>query len=251
MQLQNWNNIISSEINKPYFKELMNFLNETNKETLCPEINNVFNAYKLTQPEDVKCVIIGQDPYHTITNNKRVAHGLSFSSLATKRPPSLLNVYKEILNDIYNIPKINKNNFEVDYKKEKMNYDNLLNSHFKNNDLTQWAKQGVFLLNTILTVEQSKPLSHQNKGWEQFTGFTLKYLLTSKQPISFLIWGGKAKKLIKDLKKNCDYNDKHLFLEAGHPSPLSIRHFENCNHFSKTNNFLKKHYNTEINWEIS
>lgn len=212
-----WHSFIKTESNKEYFKSLIDKLDdEYNKYTVYPKKENILNAYWLTEPSKVKVVILGQDPYH----EPNQANGLAFSvNEGVKIPPSLRNIYKEIENDI---GKVNS----------------------KNGDLTCWAKQGVFLLNTVLTVRKGEANSHKDIGWEIFTDNTIKYLNNIDSPKVFILWGNNAKK-----KKDLITNKNHLILESTHPSPLSVnRGFFGNNHFSKTNNFLLKNNLNIIEW---
>lgn len=184
---------------------------------ICPRKNELFSAFEL-KPNDVKCVILGQDPYHGANQ----AHGLSFSvKEGINIPPSLRNVFKEIKNDIgLEIPK----------------------SGF----LEKWKNQGVFLLNTILTVEQGKPKFHENKGWEDFTSSVIKSLSDKRQNLVFMLWGNNAKE-----SKNYIDRNKHLILEAAHPSPYSAnKGFFGCKHFAKANAYLKANSINEIDWKL-
>lgn len=213
-----WEKFIEDERKKDYFKKLEYFIKEERKtKNIYPQPDDVFNCFKLTPLEEIKVVIIGQDPYH----NKNQAHGLAFSTLDNKTPKSLINIKKEIYNDL-----------------------NITCS--SNNNLTSWAKQGVFLLNTILTVEENKPLSHQNKGWEIFTLNAFKKITSLNRPICFLLWGKKASEYQKYIT-----NPNHLVLVTSHPSPFSAhRGFLGSNHFSKTNNYLIKHNILPIDFKI-
>lgn len=181
-------------------------------------MNNIFNALKLTAYEEVKVVILGQDPYH----GPNQAHGLSFSvQPGIKTPPSLLNMYKELNDD--------------------------LGCFIPNNGyLIPWAKQGVLLLNTVLTVREGEANSHRNKGWETFTDEIIKKLNERQKPIVFLLWGNNAKEKIKYIT-----NPNHYILTTVHPSPLSAtRGFMGCKHFSKTNKILKDVGERPIDWQI-
>lgn len=211
-----WDDFIKEEENKDYFKILMKFVKEEYKNYKChPDFNDIFNAYKYTALDDIKVVILGQDPYH----NDNEAHGFSFSVKTQKLPPSLKNIYKEMESDLgYPI--------------------------IKNGDLTNLAKQGVFLLNTTLTVRHNKPLSHVNRGWEEFTDNTIKFLNTLNKPIVFILLGNNAKS-----KKKLLNNPHHLILESSHPSPLgAYKGFFGSKVFSKTNDFLIKYNENPINW---
>lgn len=213
----NWNKILVNEFNKEYFKKLNLFLeNEYKQNTVFPKKEDVFNAFKYTDYNDVKVVIIGQDPYHEINQ----AHGLAFSVLeGNKYPPSLNNIFKE-LNNCYN----------TNYK--------------FNCNLTEWAKQGVFLINNVLTVREHLANSHKNKGWEKFTNNIIIELNKKEEPIIFVLWGNDAKK-----KKELIDSTKHFVLESAHPSPLSAYNgFFGCNHFYKINEILKSLNKNTIDW---
>ena len=200
-----WDILLKDEIKKEYFKNLGVFVkNEYHKKIIYPEYKNIFNALRYTDYDQVKVVILGQDPYH----GEHEAHGLSFSvPVGIKMPPSLLNIFKELNNDL-------------GIKRTKT-------------DLTDWAKQGVLLLNSIMTVVKDSPLSHKNKGWEIFTDRLIELL------------GEREDRSKKELIKN----KKHLILESVHPSPLSAsRGFFGSKPFSKTNEFLKKNNMEEIKW---
>lgn len=214
-----WDVILEQEMEKEYFNKLKDFVNnEYSNHTCYPQKDEIFNALKLTPPEKVKVVILGQDPYI----NEGQAHGLAFSVKEewAKFPPSLKNVYKEIGADL-NIPAV-----------------------ACNRNLTEWAKQGVLLLNTSLTVRAGESNSHSGKGWEIFTDAIIKYLGQNKEHIVFLLWGNNAIS-----KKDLIDSNKNLVLTAAHPSPLSAtRGFFGCKHFSKTNNYLKENGRGEIQW---
>lgn len=211
-----WDEVLSNEFKKDYFKKLGIFVkNEYNKKEIYPKYNDIFNALRYTDYDDVKVVILGQDPYHGYNE----AHGLSFSvQKGTPMPPSLQNIFKELENDL-NIKKTDS-------------------------DLTSWAKQGVFLLNSIMTVEKDKPLSHKDKGWEIFTDNIIKCLNEREKPIVFVLWGSYARS-----KKVLITNKRHLVLESVHPSPLSAyRGFFGSKPFSKINAFLEKNNIEKIEW---
>lgn len=216
---KSWYNILKEEFEKDYYKDLQKFLiDEYSHFTIYPEADNVFNALNLVPYEKVRVVIIGQDPYH----EPRQAHGLSFSvQKGVDIPPSLQNIYKEIQNDLgYPIP--------------------------KSGDLTQWAKQGVLLLNSVLTVRARQANSHKGKGWEQFTSAVIEKLNQRDKPIIFILWGNNA----KAVGKNVD-TSKHFILTSPHPSPLSAyAGFFGCKHFSKCNEFLKSINEPTIDWHI-
>ncbi len=212
-----WDEILKGEFDKPYYKILRMFLvKEYREKEIYPDMSNIFNALKFTAYKDVKVVLIGQDPYH----GPKQAHGLSFSVQdGIPLPPSLQNIFKELNSDLgISIP--------------------------TSGNLTRWAKQGVMLLNTVLTVEKSQPNSHKNKGWEFFTDHIIKLINEKEEPVVFLLWGNNAKE-----KRKLITNIKHLVLEASHPSPFSAYNgFMGCKHFSKTNEFLKKNKIEPINW---
>ena len=206
---ESWKPFLGSEFNKPYFGELSEFLkSEYDKKTVFPPKKLVFSAFT-TDLNQVKVVILGQDPYHT----PGAAEGLAFSVPANQPiPPSLINIYKEIDSDIGT----HKN---------------------PSGSLRDWQKQGVLLLNTVLTVEAHKPKSHSNKGWETFTTAVISYLNLERNNLVFLLWGRDARN-----KKSLIDNKRHLILEAPHPSPLSAYNgFFGCKHFSKCNEYLLKH----------
>lgn len=214
-----WKQFIETEQEKDYYKALEVFLSEEYKNfTIYPKKEDIFRAFDLTSYENTRVVIFGQDPYH----GENQAHGLCFSvTKGTKIPPSLRNIYKTLATDC----------------------GCTLPSH---GDLSKWATQGVLLLNTVLTVRAGQAASHQKKGWEQFTDAIIKRLNQKKDPIVFLLWGAHAQK-----KEALITQPHHLILKTVHPSPLSARRgFFECEHFSKTNAFLKEHYNRIIDWQI-
>ncbi len=211
-----WDNILKGEYAKDYFKKLDYFIkNEYKDKEIYPKANDIFKALKRTNYKDVKVVILGQDPYH----NEGEAHGLAFSVQENiKIPPSLTNIFKEL-------------NSDLGIKRETGN-------------LEDWAKQGVLLLNAVLTVEKNKPNSHQKKGWETFTDSIIEILNEKEEPIVFLLWGNSARN-----KKTLLNNVKHLVLESSHPSPFSYYvSFKGSKPFSKTNDFLEKNNINNINW---
>lgn len=211
-----WDVVLKDEIEKTYFKKLGCFVKSEYKEKKCyPAYSDIFNAFRYTDYDEVKVVILGQDPYH----GDREAHGLSFSVHDdVPRPPSLQNILKELDADLG----ISK----------------------KGNDLTDWSKQGVFLLNSIMSVIKDRPLSHKDKGWEIFTDAVISKLNEREKPLVFVLWGSYARS-----KKTLITNDKHLVLESVHPSPLSAhRGFFGSKPFSKINNFLEKNNIEKINW---
>lgn len=205
----NWEDIINQEKKKPYFKQLEKTIEEKySTSTVFPKKEDIYKAFSLTAFEDIKVVIFGQDPYHGANQ----AQGLAFSTpKEIKNPPSMQNILKEINSDLQ------------------------MKSTCEDGDLTPWAKQGVLLLNTILTVEESKPKSHKNIGWEEFTDSIIKYISQNKENIVFILWGAPsiAKSKLID-------SSKHHILTSVHPSPLSsYRGFFGCKHFSKTNEILE------------
>lgn len=207
---------LKEEEKKDYYPKLMDKVNDEYKNHICyPEYNNIFNAFKYTNLDDIKVVILGQDPYH----EPNQAHGLAFSVLCEKLPPSLKNIYKEMESDL-NI---------------KINQDG---------NLDYLAKQGVLLLNTVLTVREKEANSHKNFGWEIFTDNVIKLINTFDRPIVFILWGNNAQSKIKYLN-----NPKHLIIASNHPSPLSCyRGFFGSKPFSKTNEFLKENNLSLIKW---
>ena len=215
----NWDEVLKNEFNSDYFIKLNEFLQEEYKtKTIYPEKNNIFNALKLTPPDKVKVVILGQDPYI----NPGEACGLAFSvGQGIKIPPSLKNIYKELHNDIeINIP--------------------------KSGNLISWAVQGVLLLNTVLTVESGKSNSHSKKGWEKFTDYIIKHLGEKEDYMVFILWGKNAQSK-EELIIN---SNKHLILKAPHPSPLSASTgFFGCGHFSQVNKFLIENNAEAIDWD--
>ena len=213
-----WDHLLAEEFQKEYYRKLREFLvEEYRTKVIYPSMYDIFKALILTDYEDVKVVILGQDPYH----GPGQAHGLCFSvPEGISLPPSLQNIYKEIENDL----------------QIKMN---------PSGDLTCWAKEGVLLLNTVLTVRANQANSHHGKGWELFTDKIIELLNTREKPIVFILWGNNAKAKIEKID-----NPHHLVLTAPHPSPLSAYYgFFGCRHFSKTNNFLKSMNIPPINWQ--
>lgn len=215
----NWDNLLKDEFEKDYFKKICEFIDEEyNTKTIYPPYDEIFNAFKLTPPENVKVVILGQDPYHEVGQ----AHGLAFSTPEGRPiPRSLKNIFKEIAEEYdYPIP--------------------------ESGCLEKWAKQGVFLLNTVLTVEEGNANSHSDCGWQTFTNNVIEILDLQNQPIVFLLWGKQAEK-----KKELIKNPNHLVLITSHPSPFSARRgFFGCNHFKLANEFLKSNDMDEIDWKL-
>ncbi|MBQ4634320.1 MAG: uracil-DNA glycosylase [Bacilli bacterium] len=213
---EKWDLVLKDELKKEYFKQLGIFVkNEYKSKIIYPEYNNIFNALRYTDYDKVKVVILGQDPYH----GEKEAHGLSFSVLeGVRRPPSLDNIFKELYAD-------------TGIKRE-------------NNNLTDWAKQGVLLLNSVLTVEKDKAFSHKNKGWEIFTDTIIKRLNEREDFVIFVLWGNSAR-----AKKELINLEKHYIIESAHPSPLSAnRGFFGSRPFSKINKILNSNNKKEIEW---
>jgi uracil-DNA glycosylase len=213
-----WKKELNAEFEKPYFRDLLNFVEEEYLQNTCfPEGTGIFEAFNRTAFDNVKVVIIGQDPYH----GPRQAHGLCFSvNEGIAIPPSLKNIYKEIETDLGNTVPVTGN-------------------------LEHWADQGVLLLNAVLTVRAKEAGSHKRKGWETFTDSVIKLISEKKENVVFLLWGDYAKK--KGAKID---SSKHLILTSGHPSPLSANrgYWFGNKHFSKTNDYLIKHEKEPINW---
>lgn len=213
-----WEEVLSSYFETDKFQELTNFVqNEYQTKKVYPEPKNIFRVFDLTPFDKVKVVILGQDPYH----GQGQAQGLSFAvPTGFKLPPSLRNIYKEIEN-------------EFGIKKD-----------FTSGNLEPWAGQGVFLLNSILTVVASTPASHQKKGWEEFSDFVISKISDQKENVVFMLWGNFARS-----KKTLIDTQKHLILEAPHPSPFSAHAgFFGCNHFKLCNEYLAKNGLEEIKW---
>lgn len=219
MIANDWEPALKAEFAKPYYRELYSKVRAAySKEVVYPPADEIFQAYHLTALSDVKVVILGQDPYH----EEGQAHGLCFSVKENVAvPPSLVNIYKELHDDI---------GFEIP----------------RHGYLEKWARQGVLLLNTVLTVRAHAANSHKGYGWEQFTDATIRILNEQDRPIVYLLWGRNA----RDKKAMLD-NPKQLVLEAAHPSPLSAYNgFFGCKHFSKTNEFLRDNNIEPIDWQI-
>ena len=215
-----WDEILAPLFQTEYYKQLRIFLsNEYKTKTVYPNMYNIFNCFKATSFSDVKVVILGQDPYHEVGQ----AHGLSFSVPdGIKFPPSLKNIFKELKSDL--------------------NIDMPLSG-----DLTKWAKQGVLLLNTVLTVEEGKPNSHKDSGWRKFTDDVISLLSKREKPIVFILWGNNAKE-----KKALIDTSKHYIIESAHPSPFSCNYgFYGSKPFSKTNEFLTKNNQKPIDWDLT
>lgn len=220
MITNDWLDSVSAEFKKTYYRDLYDFVKkEYSTHVVYPPADDIFNALHLTPLSEVKVLILGQDPYH----NEHQAHGLSFSVLPDQKeiPPSLQNIYKELQDDLgCYIP--------------------------DNGYLEKWAKQGVLLLNTVLTVRAHQANSHQGKGWEQFTDAIIQAVNAQDRPVVYMLWGRPAQSKIPMLT-----NPKHLILKAPHPSPLSAyRGFFGCKHFSQANAFLEEHGVAPIDWQI-
>jgi uracil-DNA glycosylase len=214
-----WKTQLQSQFDEPYMVQLRTWLLERAEAgaEIYPPPKQWFSAFDMTPFADVKIVILGQDPYH----GPGQAHGLCFSVQPGVRiPPSLINIYKELRSDLGIEPA----------------------SH---GYLESWARQGVFLLNSVLTVERGQAAAHQNKGWEQFTDVVIDKLANNTDNTVFLLWGGYARKKGQMIDGN-----RHLVLECAHPSPLSVRGFTGCRHFSKANAYLEKHGKTPIDWQL-
>lgn len=214
-----WDELLKEEYKKDYFIKLMDFIKcEYKNKIIYPKQNEVFNAFRYTDFDNLKVVILGQDPYH----GPNQAEGLSFSvSNQVLKPPSLKNIFKELESDL-GIP------------------------YPEANSLKPWARQGVLLLNAVLTVEEHKPTSHKDMGWEQFTDDVIKIINQKEEPVVFILWGAYAKN-----KKSLITNPNHYIIESAHPSPFSARNgFFGSKPFSKTNAFLKSKGLKEIDWKV-
>lgn len=219
MQMEsNWKEVLRDDLNQPYYEELTNFVSQAYKNHTCyPPEDKIFAALNRTAFENIKVVLIGQDPYHGAGQG----NGLCFSvSDGVKHPPSLINIFKEITTDL-DQPYPDSGNLE------------------------RWADQGVLLLNAVLTVEEGKAGSHQKKGWEKFTDAIIRKISQERKDVVFLLWGGFAKGKAKLIDKK-----SHLILESGHPSPLSANrgYWFGNSHFSKTNEYLKEKGMESIKW---
>ena len=215
-----WKSVLSEEFNKPYFSQLTQFLNEEKTKhstAIFPEENSIFTAFSACHFDQVKVVILGQDPYPT----RGHAHGLSFSVNESVKPfpKSLTNIFKELQADL-----------QIPFP--------------ENGNLVRWARQGVLLLNATLTVEEGKPESHAQKGWEIFTDAVISALTSNKESCVYLLWGAKAQQKAQFVDRQ-----KNLVLTAPHPSPLAAyRGFFGCKHFSQTNDYLVSIGSSPINW---
>ncbi|MCO5249040.1 MAG: uracil-DNA glycosylase [Chitinophagales bacterium] len=216
---ESWKRVLWEEFQKPYFKELRFFLytEKSAGKKIFPQGALIFNAFNTTPFSEVKVVILGQDPYH----DDGQAHGLSFSVReGVKLPPSLKNIYKELVEDVgIKMP--------------------------ASGDLTPWAKQGVLMLNSILTVEAHQAASHRGKGWETFTDRVIYTISEQREGVVFILWGRYAQGKSVLIDRN-----KHLVLESAHPSPFSATKFFGCKHFSKTNQYLIQKGKMPINWSL-
>ncbi|KAJ5080415.1 uracil-DNA glycosylase [Anaeramoeba ignava] len=212
-----WRKILHSQFNQPYFKRIVDFLIQKEKnEIIYPPKNFIFEAFRLCPFDKIKVVIIGQDPYH----GKGQAHGLAFSvQKGIAIPKSLHNIYKEV-----------GDNYKT-FKKPK------------HGNLESWAKQGVFLINTVLTVTEHKPESHKKSGWKEFINEVIRIISKKKKHVVFLLWGRHSQACASLIDSK-----RHHILKAAHPSPLSSKKFFGCKHFSKTNEILTKHSLEPINW---
>ena len=217
MVANNWDIILNEEYNKDYYKNMVKYLNvEYKDKVIFPLKSNIFKAFSLTDYNNIKVVILGQDPYHGVDE----ANGLAFSvNNNVKLPPSLKNIFKELESDL-------------NIKNDK-------------GDLSNWARQGVLLLNTVLTVVKDTPASHKNIGWEIFTDEVIKIINKKEEPVVFILWGNFARS-----KKKYITNPKHLIIESTHPSPFSCNNgFFGSKPFSKTNKFLRENNIKEIDWK--
>ncbi len=215
-----WKTVLAEEFDKPYFKDLQNFIAEERKsKTIYPPQTDVFSAFELTPYEQANVLILGQDPYH----GENQAHGLCFSvKPGVKIPPSLVNIYKELEDDIgINIP--------------------------NHGYLISWAKQGILMINAVLTVQAHTPNSHKNKGWETFTDAVISKVNQKQEPVIFVLWGGYAKKKLKLIDAN-----RHRIIQSAHPSPLSAHNgFFGSKPFSKINSALHQAGKPEINYQLT
>jgi len=217
---ESWKEVLADEFEQPYFQSIASFLRQekANGKTIYPPGSLIFNAFNTTPFQQVKVVILGQDPYH----NPGEAMGLCFSvPKGVRIPPSLQNIYKELNKDVgAPIP--------------------------NHGDLTHWAEQGVFLLNAMLTVERNKPSAHSKIGWQNFTDAVIRKLSDERDHLVFMLWGGFARK-----KNNLIDDQRHLVLEAAHPSPLAGGAFFGCRHFSTANDYLQKNGKEPVSWSLA
>jgi uracil-DNA glycosylase len=220
---ESWKNVLKDEFEKPYFVELIKFLDEEKKQSkvILPAETDIFNAFNYCPFDKTKVVIIGQDPYHGLGQ----AHGLSFSvQYGVATPPSLQNIYKELASDTALAPSFTAPN---------------------HGNLTHWATRGVLLLNAVLTVQLKTANAHQGKGWEHFTDAAIKHLSAERTGLVFLLWGKFAQ-----AKSSLIDQQKHHVLKAGHPSPYSSHMFFGCKHFSKANQLLREAGMDPIDWRL-
>ncbi|GAA6616058.1 uracil-DNA glycosylase [Scytonema sp. NUACC26] len=214
-----WQTVLAEEFDKPYFQKLQDFLKEERQSySIYPPEEDVFSAFELTPYEKVNVLLLGQDPYH----DDNQAHGLCFSVRpGIKPPPSLVNIYKELKDDVgFNIP--------------------------NNGYLVTWAKQGILMLNAVLTVRAHTPNSHKNKGWETFTDAVITKVNQKTDPVVFVLWGGYAQKKLKLIDTN-----RHIVVQSAHPSPLSARNgFFGSKAFSAINSALRSFGKPKVNWQI-
>jgi uracil-DNA glycosylase len=216
---EDWQSALGAELQKPYFKQLEKFVDAARaKDEVFPPEDEVFSAFELAPLDKVKVLILGQDPYHD--NNQ--AHGLCFSvKPGITVPPSLVNIYKELETDV------------PGFKRPRHGY------------LVDWAKQGILMINAVLTVKAHNPNSHKDQGWEEFTDAAIKAVNAKKEHVVFVLWGGYAKKKAKLIDKK-----RHTVIEGAHPSPLSVKLFMGSKPFSAVNEALENHGQTPINWQL-
>lgn len=216
-----WDSILAEEMDKPYYKELERFLDEEYEaRTVFPPRDEIFTAFRYTQYDDVKVLLLGQDPYHEVGQ----AHGMAFSvQKGVKQPPSLVNIFKEVDSDLGITP-----------------------PPLDNGCLIPWAESGVLLLNTALTVREHEANSHRGKSWEQFTDAVISKLNEREKPLVFILWGSNAKSKLPLIT-----NKNHLVIAGVHPSPLSAyRGFFGGKYFSRANEFLERHGTPAVNWDV-
>lgn len=218
---KDWWDLLSPEFSQQYMLDIYNYIisRKINLADIYPSSDKVYKAFE-DPYKDIKVVILGQDPYHTPGMAIGRAFGVSLNTPDTKTPPSLRNIFEEVENDVYN-------GLYLD----------------RDVSLEKWSKQGIFLLNTCLTVEKGLPLSHSNIGWQKFTQVVFQHLTNKKEPVVFMLWGNHARQY-----KQFIHNKYHLVLEATHPSPYSKSGFLGCGHFSKANDYLKANNMEPIIW---
>jgi uracil-DNA glycosylase len=235
-----WRAFLTQELAKPYFEGILIKIQESESKgnRIFPPENLRFKVFSDLGPRQVKVIILGQDPYHQ--PGQAIGYSFAVPNSLSKIPPSLINIQKEIQADL-----------RIFSVKEQSAQDNSSAKIIRNSDLRPWIDQGVFLLNTIMTVEESRPLSHQSWGWEQFTDQVIQYLACDPHPKVFILWGSNAHKKESLILDTQDANQSHLILKSVHPSPLSsYRGFFGSKPFSKTNEFLKSIGREEINWTL-